>query len=129
MYLSQPKECESWSATEDGLQQDNTISYPVLRDGVFTGFYMAPMADLGAQGQLDALSNITSWGIMYIRTVHQAVPVKAGDTIELCFKVDCSNAVPQFQVQSSIKNVEGAIHNGGSTQWMGTGLIVGKNLW
>ena len=129
MYLSDPKECESWSATEEGLQQDNIIDYSVDQDGVFSGFYMAPMADLGSKGQLDALTNITSWGIMYIRTVNNPVPVKAGDVIHLCFRVDCSQAVPQFQVQASIENTEGSTVSAGATEWMGTGLIVGKNLW
>ena len=90
MYLSKPQECESWSAGEDGLTQVNTITYPVLQDGLFSGFYMAPMADLGSEGQLDALTNITSWGVMYIRTVSQPLPVKKGDEIRLCFTVDCS---------------------------------------
>ncbi|MBT6435471.1 MAG: hypothetical protein HOK28_20415 [Deltaproteobacteria bacterium] len=129
MYLSQPKECESWSATEEGLQQNNTVVYPVEQDGVYSGFYMAPMADLGSKGQLDALTNITSWGIMYIRTVNNPVSVNAGDAIHLSFKVDCSQAVPQFHVQTSIENSDGSTQNAGAAEWIGTGLIVGKNLW
>ncbi|MBT6492448.1 MAG: hypothetical protein HOK97_21945 [Deltaproteobacteria bacterium] len=129
MYLSQPKECESWSATEEGLQQNNTVVYSVEQDGVYSGFYMAPMADLGSKGQLDALTNITSWGIMYIRTVNNPVPVNAGDAIHLSFKVDCSQAVPQFHVQTSIENSDGSTQNAGAAEWIGTGLIVGKNLW
>ncbi len=129
MYLSDPKECESWSATEEGLQQENTIAYSVLQEGVFSGFYMAPMADLGSKGQLDALTHITSWGTMYIRTVQKAIPVKVGDVIHLSFNVDCSQSVPQFKVQASIETLDGSTLGAGATDWMGTGLIVGKNLW
>lgn len=129
MYLSEPQECESWSATEEGLEQNNTIAYPVQEEGVFSGFYMAPMADLGSKGQLDALTNITSWGIMYIRLVNKPVPVKPGDVIHLCFRVDCSQAVPQFRAQASVEDLEGSSLNAGTTEWAGTGLIVGKNLW
>jgi hypothetical protein len=49
--------------------------------------------------------------------------------IHLCFRVDCSQAVPRFQVQASIENLEGSTLSAGATEWMGTGLIVGKNLW
>ena len=129
MYLSDPKECESWSAIDEGLQQENTIAYSVLHEGVFSGFYMAPMADLGTKGQLDALSHITSWGIMYIRTVSQPIPVKVGHVIHLSFNVDCSQSIPQFKVQASIEKFDGSTLCAGATDWMGTGLIVGKNLW
>ena len=84
MYLAEPQECESWLAAEDRLEQDNLVVYPVQRSELFSGFYMAPMADLGSKGQLNALGNITSWGMMYIRTVYEPVQLR----LEMWFGLD-----------------------------------------